>query len=139
MKYLHTMIRVQNLDSALDFFIEKLGMKEVRRKEVPEGEITLVFLAADDNESQLELTYNWDQNEPYSGGDNFGHVAYSVENIYDYCAKLQESGIPILRPPRDGKMAFIRTPDEISIELLQEGEALPPQEPWTSLPNQGEW
>jgi len=90
MKYLHTMIRVQNLDSALDYFIDKLGMKEVRRKEVPEGKFTLVFLAADDNESQLELTYNWDQNEPYSGGDNFGHVAYSVENIYDYCEKLEK-------------------------------------------------
>jgi len=139
MKYLHTMIRVQNLDSALDFFIDKLGMKEVRRKEVPEGKFTLVFLAADDNESQLELTYNWSQNEPYSGGDNFGHVAYSVENIYDYCEKLGKKGVTILRPPRDGKMAFIRSPDQISIELLQQGDPLPIQEPWSSMKNCGKW
>ena len=139
MKYLHTMIRVQNLDSALDFFIDKLGMKEVRRKEVPEGKFTLVFLAADDNESQLELTYNWDQNVPYSGGDNFGHVAYSVENIYDYCEKLKKKGVTILRPPRDGKMAFIRSPDQISIELLQQGDPLPIQEPWSSMKNRGKW
>ena len=139
MKYLHTMIRVQNLDSALDFFIDKLGMKEVRRKEVPEGKFTLVFLAADDNESQLELTYNWGQNEPYSGGDNFGHVAYSVENIYDYCEKLEKKGVTILRPPRDGKMAFIRSPDQISIELLQQGDPLPIQEPWSSMKNRGKW
>ena len=139
MKYLHTMIRVQNLDSALDFFIDKLGMKEVRRKEVPEGKFTLVFLAADDNESQLELTYNWGQNEPYSGGDNFGHVAYSVKNIYDYCEKLGKKGVTILRPPRDGKMAFIRSPDQISIELLQQGDPLPIQEPWSSMKNRGKW
>ncbi len=139
MKYLHTMIRVQNLDSALDFFIDKLGMKEVRRKEVPEGKFTLVFLAADDNESQLELTYNWYQNEPYSGGDNFGHVAYSVENIYDYCEKLEKKGVTILRPPGDGKMAFIRSPDQISIELLQQGDPLPIQEPWSSMKNRGKW
>jgi len=139
MKYLHTMIRVQNLDSTLDFFIDKLGMKEVRRKEVPEGKFTLVFLAADDNESQLELTYNWGQNEPYSGGDNFGHVAYSVENIYDYCEKLEKKGVTILRPPRDGKMAFIRSPDQISIELLQQGDPLPIQEPWSSMKNRGKW
>jgi len=139
MKYLHTMIRVQNLDSALDFFIDKLGMKEVRRKEVPEGKFTLVFLAADDNESKLELTYNWDHNEPYSGGDNFGHVAYSVENIYDYCEKLEKNGVTILRPPRDGKMAFIRSPDQISIELLQQGDPLPIQEPWSSMKNRGKW
>ena len=139
MKYLHTMIRVQNLDSALDFFIDKLGMKEVRRKEVPEGKFTLIFLAADDNESQLELTYNWGQNEPYSGGDNFGHVAYSVENIYDYCEKLKKKGVTILRPPRDGKMAFIRSPDQISIELLQQGDPLPIQEPWSSMKHCGKW
>ena len=139
MKYLHTMIRVQNLDSALDFFIDKLGMKEVRRKEFPEGKFTLVFLAADDNESQLELTYNWGQNEPYSGGNNFGHVAYSVENIYDYCEKLEKKGVTILRPPRDGIMAFIRSPDQISIELLQQGDALPIQEPWSSMKNRGKW
>ena len=139
MKYLHTMIRVQNLDSALDFFIDKLGMKEVRRKEVPEGKFTLVFLAADDNESQLELTYNWGQEEPYSVGENFGHVAYSVENIYDYCEKLEKKGVTILRPPRDGKMAFIRSPDQISIELLQQGDPLPIQEPWSSMKNLGKW
>ena len=114
-------------------------MKEVRRKEVPEGKFTLVFLAADDNESQLELTYNWDQNGPYSGGDNFGHVAYSVENIYDYCEKLEKKGVTILRPPRDGKMAFIRSPDQISIELLQQGDPLPIQEPWSSMKNRGKW
>jgi len=139
MKYLHTMIRVQNLDTALDFFINKLGMKEVRRKEVPEGEFTLIFLAAEDNDPPLELTYNWGKNEPYSSGENFGHVAYEVNNIYDYCEKLKNNGVSILRPPRDGKMAFIRSPDQISIELLQQGEPLPIQEPWSSMKNQGKW
>ena len=133
------MIRVQNLDTALDFFINKLGMKEVRRKEVPEGEFTLIFLAADENDPPLELTYNWGQNEPYSSGENFGHVAYEVNNIYDYCEKLKNNGVSILRPPRDGKMAFIRSPDQISIELLQQGEPLPIQEPWASMKNQGKW
>ena len=130
MKYLHTMIRVQNLDTALDFFINKLGMKEGRRKEVPEGEYTLVFVAANENDPPLELTYNWGKAEPYSGGDNFGHVAYGVDNIYDFCEKLNRNGVTILRPPRDGRMAFIRSPDQISIELLQNGEALPIKEPW---------
>ena len=139
MKYLHTMIRVQNLDSALDFFINKLGMMEVRRKEVPEGKFTLVFLAAEENDSQLELTYNWEQSEPYSSGENFGHVAYGVENIYEFCEKLQNKGVPILRPPKDGKMAFIRSPDQISIELLQIGKPLPIREPWVSMKNQGKW
>ena len=139
MKYLHTMIRVQNLDIALDFFINKLGMKEVRRKEVPEGKYTLVFVAADENDPPLELTYNWVKTEPYSGGDNFGHVAYGVDNIYDFCEKLSRNGVTILRPPRDGRMAFIRSPDQISIELLQNGEALPIKEPWASMKNQGEW
>ena len=139
MKYLHTMIRVQNLDSALDFFINKLGMKEVRRKEVPEGKYTLVFVAADENDPPLELTYNWGKAEPYSGGDNFGHVAYGVDNIYDFCEKLSRNGVTILRPPRDGRMAFIRSPDQISIELLQNGEALPIKEPWASMENQGKW
>jgi lactoylglutathione lyase len=134
MKYLHTMIRVQNLDTALDFFINKLGMKEVRRKEVPEREFTLIFLAAEDNDPPLELTYNWGKNEPYSSGENFGHVAYEVNNIYDYCEKLKNNGVSILRPPRDGKMAFIRSPDQISIELLQQGEPLPIQEPWPPPP-----
>jgi len=139
MKYLHTMIRVENLDTALDFFINKLGMKEVRRKEVPEGEFTLIFLAAEDDDPPLELTYNWGKNEPYSSGENFGHVAYEVNNIYDYCEKLKKNGVSILRPPRDGKMAFIRSPDQISIELLQQGEPLPIQEPWASMKNQGNW
>ena len=133
------MIRVQNLDTALDFFINKLGMKEVRRKEVPEGEYTLVFVAADENDPPLELTYNWGEAEPYSGGDNFGHVAYGVDNIYDFCEKLSRNGVTILRPPRDGRMAFIRSPDKISIELLQNGEALPIKEPWSSMKNQGKW
>ena len=139
MKYLHTMIRVQNLESALDFFINKLGMIEVRRREAPEGRFTLVFLATGPGESTIELTYNWDQEEPYTVGRNFGHLAYSVENIYQLCEELQKKGVTILRPPRDGKMAFIRSPDQISVELLQEGDSLPPQEPWLSMPSQGEW
>ena len=110
-------------------------MKEVRRKEVPEGIFPLVFLTAYKKESQMVLTYNWDQNESYSGVNNFGHVAYSVENIYDYCEKLEKKGVSILRPPRDGKMAFIRSPDQISIELLQQGDTLPIQEPWSSMKN----
>lgn len=133
------MIRVQNLESALDFFINKLGLHEVRRKEVPEGKFTLVFLAADENDSQLELTYNWGQSESYSNGDNFGHVAYGVDNIYEFCEKLQKNGVSILRPPKDGKMAFIRSPDQISIELLQIGDPLPIMEPWASMKNQGQW
>lgn len=133
------MIRVQNLDSALDFFIDKLGMKEVRRKEVPDAKFTLVFLAANDNESLLELTYNWEQKEAYSVGESFGHLAYAVENIYDFCEELQQKGVTLLRPPRDGKMAFIRSPDQISIELLQQGDPLPLCEPWTSMKNQGSW
>ena len=139
MKYLHTMIRVQNLESALDFFINKLGMIEVRRREAPEGRFTLVFLATGPGDSTIELTYNWDQEEPYTVGRNFGHLAYSVENIYQLCEELQKKGVTILRPPRDGKMAFIRSPDQISIELLQEGDPLPPEEPWLSMPSQGEW
>ena len=139
MKYLHTMIRVQNLESALDFFINKLGMMEVRRKEVPEGEYTLIFLASTEDEPPLELTYNWKQNEPYSNGENFGHIAYGVENIYKFCEKLQNNGVTILRPPKDGKMAFVRSPDQISVELLQIGEPLPIQEPWASMKNQGTW
>ena len=133
------MIRVQNLESALDFFINKLGMIEVRRREAPEGRFTLVFLATGPGESTIELTYNWDQEEPYTTGRNFGHLAYSVENIYQLCEELKKKGVTILRPPRDGKMAFIRSPDQISVELLQEGDPLPPQEPWLSMPSQGEW
>ena len=139
MKYLHTMIRVQNLETALDFFINKLGMIEIRRREAPEGRFTLVFLATGPEEPTIELTYNWDQEEPYTVGRNFGHLAYSVENIYQLCEELQNKGVTILRPPRDGKMAFIRSPDQISVELLQEGDPLPPQEPWLSMPSQGEW
>ena len=139
MKYLHTMIRVQNLESALDFFINKLGLVEVRRKEVPEGKFTLVFLAVTEDEPPLELTYNWEQSEPYNSGENFGHVAYGVENIYDFCEKLKNDGVTILRPPKDGKMAFIRSPDQVSIELLQIGDPLPIQEPWASMKNQGTW
>ena len=139
MKYLHTMIRVQNLERALDFFINKLGMTEIRRKEVPEGEFTLIFLATTEDEPQLELTYNWKQSEPYSDGKNFGHIAYGVENIYKFCEKLQNNGVTILRPPKDGKMAFVRSPDQISVELLQIGEPLPIQEPWASMKNQGTW
>ena len=139
MIYLHTMIRVQNLENSLDFFVNKLGLKEVRRKEVPEGKYTLVFLAVNENESTIELTFNWDQKDPYSVGDNFGHIAYGVENIYDFCTNLQRKGVKILRPPRDGKMAFIRSPDQISIELLQIGDPLPPREPWLSMENQGKW
>ena len=139
MKYLHTMIRVQNLESALDFFINKLGMMEIHRREASEGRFTLVFLATGPGESTIELTYNWDQEEHYTVGRNFGHLAYSVENIYQLCEELQNKGVTILRPPRDGKMAFIRSPDQISVELLQEGDPLPPQEPWLSMPSQGEW
>ncbi len=139
MKYLHTMIRVQNLETAIDFFVNKLGLIEVKRKEVPEGKYTLVFLAVNEDDPPLELTFNWDQKEPYSTGDSFGHVAYGVENIYDYCRKLQKNGVTILRPPRDGRMAFVKSPDKISIELLQLGEALPLKEPWISMENQGKW
>lgn len=138
MKYLHTMIRVLNLEKTLHFF-EILGLKETRRKEVPQGKFTLVFLATEEGAPEVELTYNWDEEEPYGGDRNFGHLAYSVENIYESCQKLQDAGIAILRPPRDGHMAFVRSPDQISIELLQEGDALEIQEPWSSMPNQGEW
>jgi len=139
MKYLHTMIRVQNLEAALDFFVNKLGLIELKRKEVPEGKYTLVFLAVNKDDPPLELTFNWDQNAPYSSGDSFGHVAYGVDNIYEYCSKLQKNGVTILRPPRDGRMAFVRSPDKISIELLQLGEPLPLKEPWVSMVNQGKW
>jgi len=139
MKYLHTMVRVTDLDKSLDFYCNKFGLVEVRRKEVPAGRFTLVFLAAPGDESaQVELTYNWDPEE-YSGGRNFGHLAYAVDDIYSACQKLIDAGVIINRPPRDGYMAFIRSPDGISIELLQQGEALPPTEPWASMENSGEW
>lgn len=139
MRYLHTMVRVLNLENSLDFYINKLGLKEIRRHEYEKGRFTLVFLATGPNEPTIELTYNWDQTEPYSIGRNFGHLAYEVDNIYSFCEQLQEKGVTILRPPRDGHMAFIRSPDNISIELLQKGKALAPQEPWVSMQNIGEW
>jgi lactoylglutathione lyase len=139
MKYLHTMVRVTDLDESLDFYCNKFGLLEVHRKEVPAGRFTLVFLAAPGDESaQVELTYNWDPQE-YAGGRNFGHLAYAVDDIYAACQKLMDAGVTINRPPRDGYMAFIRSPDGISIELLQQGEALPSAEPWASMENSGEW
>jgi lactoylglutathione lyase len=139
MKYLHTMIRVRDLEASIDFFTNKLGLVETRRKEVEAGRFTLVFFATAPGEPEIELTYNWDQQEPYSEGRNFGHLAYSVDNIYDYCQMLMDKGVTIARPPRDGYMAFIRTPDNISIELLQQGDRLPEQEPWVSMENRGVW
>lgn len=133
------MIRVLDLDAALDFFVDKLGLVETRRKDVPQGRFTLVFLATAPGEPEVELTHNWDQAEPYGGGRNFGHLAYAVEDIYGLCERLQDSGVTILRPPRDGRMAFVRSLDGISIELLQRGEALPIREPWASMASQGEW
>lgn len=146
MRYLHSMVRVHDLDESLDFYCNKLGLVEVKRNDYDKGRFTLIFLAApedvahaDKNKSPLlELTYNWDK-EKYKGGRNFGHLAYEVDNIYDYCQNLQEKGITINRPPRDGYMAFIRSPDGISIELLQKGEPLPPKEPWASAANTGSW
>lgn len=139
MRYLHTMVRVSNLEESLDFYCRKLGLKEIRRKESEAGRFTLVFLAAEGQEDcALELTYNWDP-EKYTEGRNFGHIAYEVDDIYETCRRLQEMGVTINRPPRDGRMAFIRSPDNISIELLQKGEAKPAEEPWASMPNQGTW
>ena len=141
MKYLHTMVRVENIEKSLNFYCNLLGLKEVRRRESEKGRFTLIFLAAensDDKTGLLELTYNWDH-EKYTGGRNFGHLAYNVKNIYEICKKLMENGITINRPPRDGHMAFVRSPDGISIELLQEGEPLPISEPWSSMENSGSW
>lgn len=139
MKYLHTMVRVSNLEHSLDFYCNKLGLVEISRRENEQGRFTLVFLAAPgDENAQIELTYNWDPEE-YGEGRNFGHIAYQVENIYALCEHLQQQGVVINRPPRDGRMAFIRSPDNISIELLQKGEPLPPLEPWLSMPNTGKW
>ena len=139
MKYLHTMVRVTDLDVSLDFYCNKLGLKEVRRIDREEGRYSLVFLGANDNpESQVELTYNWDP-EPYDGGRNFGHLAYEVDNIYDTCQRLMDGGVTINRPPRDGRMAFVRSPDDISIEILQKGGALEAKEPWASMQNSGTW
>ena len=146
MRYLHTMVRVADVDKSLDFYCNKLGMKEVKRRESPEGRFTLIFLASSDdtdagsksNAPLLELTYNWDP-ETYGEGRNFGHLAYEVDDIYALCDKLQKAGVTINRPPRDGRMAFIRSPDGISIELLQKGDALEPKEPWASMENTGTW
>ena len=139
MKYLHTMIRVSDLDKSLDFFINKLGFVEQRRHVSDKGRFTLVFVACPDSpEAPVELTYNWDP-EVYTGGRNFGHLAIEVDNVYDYCDRLQKSGITINCPPREGRMAFIRTPDNISIEILQKGAALPIAEPWASMQNTGVW
>ena len=139
MRYLHTMVRVTNLEQSLRFYCEHLGLREMRRVDVEAGRFSLIFLGADENpEAQLELTHNWDPEE-LAGGRNFGHLAYNVENIYETCQKLMDAGVTINRPPRDGHMAFVRSPDGISIELLQAGKALPPEEPWASMPNVGEW
>lgn len=139
MKYLHTMVRVSDLTASLHFFCDLLGLRELRRRESEQGRYTLVFLAAPgDDDSQIELTFNWDP-EDYSSGRNFGHIAYAVDDVYALCRQLMDAGITINRPPRDGRMAFVRSPDGISIELLQKGDALPPSEPWQSLPNSGSW
>lgn len=139
MKYLHTMLRVKDLDAALTFYVKQLGLVEISRKESPAGRFTLVFLGPNPEEPVLELTYNWDHTEAYDTGRFFGHLAFGVENIYETCSALQAAGVAILRPPRDGYMAFIKSPDGASVELLQLGEALPPQAPWDTLENQGSW
>ena len=141
MKYLHTMVRVRDIDASLDFYCNKLGLKEIKRKENEKGRFTLIFLGADNSDDRyalLELTYNWDSEE-YTGGRNFGHLAYSVENIYEVCERLIKNGVTINRPPRDGHMAFIKSPDGISVELLQKGDDLAPKEPWVSMENTGTW
>jgi lactoylglutathione lyase len=139
MKYLHTMIRVRDPEATVRFF-QLLGLREVRRMDNEAGRFTLIFMAApDDEQAQVELTHNWDQQEPYGEGRNFGHLAYRVDDIYAACQRLMEGGVTINRPPRDGRMAFVRSPDNISIELLQAGERLPPQEPWRSMENVGTW
>ena len=140
MKYLHTMVRVNDIDESLDFYCHKLGLRELRRYDNEQGRFTLVFLAAPgDDEAQIELTYNWDGDTLGEGSRNFGHLAYAVDDIYATCQQLQDGGVTISRPPRDGRMAFVRSPDNISIELLQSGDALPPQEPWVSMENTGDW
>ena len=139
MKYLHTMVRISDPDESLDFYCNKLGLQEIRRREDEAGRYTLIFLSAPgDEDALLELTYNWDP-EPYDEGRNFGHLAYQVDNIYETCQKLMDGGVTINRPPRDGRMAFVRSPDNISIELLQKGPSLEKQEPWMSMENSGKW
>jgi len=144
MRFLHSMVRVRDLDASIHFYCDLLGLREVRRRDVPRGRFTLVFLetpaSADGGDTaQIELTHNWDQEEPYTGGRNFGHLAFAVDDIYALCQKLQAAGVVINRPPRDGRMAFVRSPDNISVELLQAGEPLPLQEPWISMGNTGSW
>ena len=139
MKFLHSMIRVRDLEASLDFYVNKLGLVEVRRKDVPEGKFTLIFLAAAVGEAEIELTHNWGSEEAYDNGRNFGHLAFEVDDIYQTCQHLQNSGVIINRPPRCGNMAFVKSPDNISIELLQKGDALPPQELWVSMENIGTW
>ena len=146
MRFLHTMVRIRDIDVSLDFYCNKLGLVEMRRRDVPEGRFTLIFLAApkdkgrsqEANAPELELTYNWDT-EAYDTGRSFGHLAYKVDNIYHCCQRLMDAGVTINRPPRDGRMAFVKSPDNISIELLQEGDSLPPSEPWASMENTGTW
>jgi lactoylglutathione lyase len=139
MKYLHTMVRVTDIEESLRFYRDALGLRELSRSEHEKGRFTLVFLAAPgDDDAQVELTYNWDP-EPYPGGRNFGHLAYAVDDIYDACRRLMDHGVTINRPPRDGRMAFVRSPDKISVELLQKGAALAPSEPWTGMPNIAPW
>ena len=140
MRFLHAMVRVRDLDAALRFFRDGLGLREARRRDVPEGRYTLVFLSAPGQpDAEIELTHNWGSDEDYGSARNFGHLAYEVDDIYATCAHLQDMGVAILRPPRDGRMAFVRSPDLVSIELLQKGAALPPREPWASMANTGSW
>jgi lactoylglutathione lyase len=140
MKYLHTMVRVKDIDKSIDFYCNKLGLNQLRRYDNEEARFSLIFLAAPgDDDAQVELTYNWDDDELGEGSRNFGHLAYSVENIYETCQQLKDGGVTINRPPRDGRMAFVRSPDNISIEILQAGDALPAEEPWSSMENVGEW
>ncbi|EBA03157.1 Glyoxalase/Bleomycin resistance protein/dioxygenase domain:Glyoxalase I [Rhodobacterales bacterium HTCC2150] len=147
MKYLHTMVRVTDVEASLDFYVNKMGMVQTKRNDYESGRFSLIFLTADEDAAQvaserapeLELTYNWDGDEEYTGGRNFGHLCYSVKNIYEYCQRMQDAGVTINRPPRDGRMAFFKSPDGISFEILQQGEPLPAAEPWASMENTGSW
>lgn len=139
MKFLHTMVRVKDVEQSLDFYITKLGLVETKRVDVPEGKFTLIFLATEPGAAEIELTHNWGSKEDYSVGRNFGHLAFEVDNIYQACEKLMAAGVTINRPPRCGHMAFVKSPDNVSIELLQKGERLAPQEPWLSMENSGSW
>lgn len=139
MKFLHSMVRVKDLDASLKFYQDQLGLIETKRIDVPEGKFTLIYLATAVGEPEVELTHNWGSTEDYDTGRNFGHLAFELDNIYDFCQKLMDDGVEINRPPRCGNMAFIKSPDNISVELLQKGEPLPPQEPWLSMANTGSW